>query len=81
MCQCYQLEEVICTIEDECLNVLSSAEDQADMRHTIKEARDIVSWKVHQVQVHVQLRAVHQAEAKRSVLAKLDSQLGDWAMK
>ena len=50
------------------------------MLHTIKQARDdIISWKDHQ------LRAVHQAEAKHSVLAKLDSRsvllVHDWAMK
>ncbi|CAH3044246.1 unnamed protein product, partial [Pocillopora meandrina] len=78
--QCYDLQEVLCTIEDECSSALSSAEDQADMLHTIKQARDdIISWKAHQ------LRSVHQAEAKHSVLAKLDSRLvllvQDWAMK
>ena len=67
--KCYELQEVLCTIEDECSSALSSAEDQADMLHTIKQARDdIISWKAHQ------LRSVHQAEAKHSVLAKLDSQ-------
>ena len=78
--QCYELEEVMHTIEEECSRALSSAEDQADMLHTIKQARDdIVSWKARQ------LRAVHQAEAKHSVLAKLNSQsvllVQDWAMK
>ena len=78
--QCYELQEVLCTIEDECSSALSSAEDQADMLHTIKQARDdIISWKAHQ------LRSVHQAEAKHSVLAKLDSRsvllVQDWAMK
>ena len=78
--QCYELEEVMRTTEEECLSGLSSAEDQADMLHTIKQARnDIISWKTHQ------LRAVHQAEAKHSVLAKLDSRsvllVQDWAMK
>lgn len=77
--QCYELEEVMRTIEDECSIALSSAEDQADMLHTIKQARDdIISWKAHQ------LRSVHQAEAKHSVLAKLDSRsvllVQDWAM-
>ena len=48
--------------------------------HTIKQARDdIISWKAHQ------LRAVHQAEAKHSVLAKLESRsvllVQDWAVK
>ena len=38
--QCYDLQEVLCTIEDECSSALSSAEDQADMLHTIKQARD-----------------------------------------
>ena len=66
--QCYDLQEVLRTIEDECSSALSSAEDQADMQLTIKQARDdIISWKAHQ------LRSVHQAEAKHSVLAKLDS--------
>ncbi|CAH3111947.1 unnamed protein product [Pocillopora meandrina] len=66
--QCYDLQEVLRTIKDECSSALSSAEDQADMLHTIKQARDdIISWKAHQ------LRSVHQAEAKHSVLAKLDS--------
>ena len=56
------------TIEHECSIAISLAEDQADMLHTIKQARDdIISWKAHQ------LRSVHQAEAKHSVLAKLDS--------
>ena len=56
------------TIEDECSSALSSAEDQADMLHTIKQARDdVISWKAHQ------LRSVHQAQAEHSVLAKLDS--------
>ena len=78
--QCYELQEVLRTIEDECSSALSSAEDQADMQHTIKQARDdIISWNVHQ------LRSVHQAEAKHSVLAKLDSRsvmlVQDWAMK
>ena len=78
--KCYELQEVLCTIEDECSSALSSAEDQADMQHTIKQARDdIISWKAHQ------LRSVHQAEAKHSVLAKLDSRsvllVQDWAMK
>ena len=78
--QCYDLQEVLCTIEDECSSALSSAEDQADMQLTIKQARDdIISWKAHQ------LRSVHQAEAKHSVLAKLDSRsvllVQDWAMK
>ena len=78
--QCYELEEVMRTIQEECSRALSSVEDQADMLHTIKQARDdIVSWKAHQ------LRAVHQAEAKHSVLAKLDSRsvllVQDWAMK
>ena len=78
--QCYELQEVLRTIEDECSSVLSSAEDQADVQHTIKQARDdIISWKAHQ------LRSVHQAEAKHSVLAKLDSRsvllVQDWAMK
>ena len=78
--QCYDLQEVLCTIEDECSSALSSAEDQADMLHTIKQARDdIISWKAHQ------LRSVHQAEAKHSVLAKLDSRsvllVQDWTMK
>ena len=50
---------------------LSSAEDQADMLHAIKQARgDIISWKAHQ------LRSVHRAEAKHSVLAKLASRVG-----
>ena len=74
--QCYDLEEVMRTIEEECSSALSSAEDQANMLHTIKQARDD--------QAH-QLRAVHQAEAKHSVLAKLDSRsvliVQDWAMK
>ena len=35
--QCYELEEVMRTIEDECSIALSSAEDQADMLHTIKQ--------------------------------------------
>ena len=66
--QCYDLQEVLHTIEDECSSALTSAEDQADMLHTIKQARDdIISWKAHQ------LRSVHQAEAKHSVLTKLDS--------
>ena len=66
--QCYEIEDVMCTIEDECSSALPSAEDQADMLHTIKQARDdIISWKAHQ------LRSVHQAEANHSVLAKLDS--------
>ena len=78
--QCYELQEVLRTIEDECSSALSSAEDQADMQHTIKQARDdIITWKAHQ------LRSVHQAEAKHSVLAKLDSRsvllVQDWAMK
>ena len=78
--QRYELEEVMRTIEEECSSALSSAEDQADMLHTIKQARnDIISWKAHQ------LRAVHQAEVKHSVLAKLDSRslvlVPDWAMK
>ena len=43
-------------------------EDQDDLLHTIKQARDnIMSWKAHQ------LRSVHQAEAKHYVLSKLDS--------
>ena len=63
--QCYELEEVMRTIEEVCSSGLSSAEDQAYMLHTIKQARDdIISWKAHQ------LRAVHQAEAKHSVLAR-----------
>ena len=62
--QCYELEEVLRTIEEECSSGLSSAKDQADMLHTIKQARDdIISWKAHQ------LRAVHQAEAKHSVFS------------
>ena len=66
------------TIEDEYSCALSLAEDQANMLHTIKQARDdIINWKAHQ------LRSVHQAEAKHSVLAKLDSRSGllvqDWA--
>ncbi|XP_020613523.1 uncharacterized protein LOC110051794 isoform X2 [Orbicella faveolata] len=78
--QCYELEEVMRTIEDECSIALSSAEDQADMLHTIKQARDdIISWKAHE------LHSVHQAEAKHSVLAKLDSPsvllVQDWAIK
>jgi len=68
------------TIEDVCSIALSSAEDQADMLHTIKQARDdIISWKAHQ------LRSIHQAEAKHPVLATLDSRsmllVQDWAMK
>ena len=68
------------TIEDGCSSALSSAEDEADMQHTIKQARDdIISWQAHQ------LRSVHQAEAKHSVLAKLDRRsvvlVQDWAMK
>ena len=78
--QCYELEEVMRTIEGECSSTPSSAEEQADMLHTIKQARaDIISWKAHQ------LRSVHQAEAKHSVLAKLDSRsvllVQHWAMK
>ena len=66
--QCYDLQEVLRTIENECSSALSSAEDQPDMLHTIKQARDdITSWKAHQ------LRSVHQAEARHSVLAKLDN--------
>ena len=66
--KCYELQEVLCTIEDECSSALSSAEDQADMQHTIKQARDyIISWKAHQ------LRSVHKTEAEHSVVAKLDS--------
>ena len=46
--QCYELEEVMRTTEEECLSGLSSAEDQADLLHTIKQARDdIISWKAH----------------------------------
>ena len=68
------------TIKDECSSALSSADDQADMQHTIKQARDDnISWKAHQ------LRSVPQAEAKHSVLTKLDSRsvvlVQDWAMK
>ena len=68
------------TIEGEYSSALSLAEDQADMLHTIKQTRDdIISWKAHQ------LHSVHQAEAKHSVLAKLESQsvllVQDWAMK
>ena len=68
------------TIEDECSSALSSAEDQPDILHTIKQARDdIISWKAHQ------LCSVHQAEAKHSVSAKLDSRsvllVQDWATK
>ena len=78
--QCYELEEVMRTIEEECSRALSSVEDQVDMLHTIKQARDdIIGWKAHQ------LRAVRQAEAKHSVLAKLYSRsvllVQDWAMK
>ena len=63
--QCYELEEVMRTIEEVCSSALSSAEHQADMLHTIKQARDdIISWKAHQP------RPVHQAGAKHSVLAK-----------
>ena len=77
--QCSELEEVMRTIQSECLNA-PSAEDQDDMLHTIKQARDnIMSWKAHQ------LRSVHQAEAKHYVLSKLDSRsvllVQDWAMK
>ena len=68
------------TIEDECSSALSSAEDQPDILHTIEQARDnIISWKAHQ------LCSVHQAEAKHSVLANLESRsvplVQDWAMK
>ena len=78
--QCYELGEVMRTIEEKCSSALSSAEDQADILHTIKQARDdTISWKAHQ------LCAVHQAEAKHSILAKLDSRsvllVQDWAMK
>jgi len=51
------------------------------MLHAMKQARNnISSWKVHQ------LRAVHQDEAKGSVLANLNSKsevflVQDWAMK
>ena len=76
---CNGLEEVLRTIQSECSSVLS-LEDQADMLHTINQAREeIMSWKAHQ------LRSVHQAEAKHSVLAKLDNRsillVQDWAMK
>ena len=55
-------------------------EAQGDILYTIRQTRDdIISWKAHQ------LRSVHQAEAKHSVLAKLDSRsvllVQDWAMK
>ena len=78
--ECYELEEVMRSKEEECSSALSSTEDQADMLPTIKQPRDdIISWKAHQ------LRAVHQAEAKHSVLAKLNSGsvllVQDWAMK
>ena len=64
---CNGLEEVLRTIQSECSSVLS-LEDQADMLHTINQAREeIMSWKAHQ------LRSVHQADAKHSVLAKLDN--------
>ena len=66
--QCTELDEVIRTIQSECSSAPSSAEDQGEMLYTIKRAKDdIMSWKAHQ------LRSVHQAEAKHSVLAKLDS--------
>lgn len=78
--QCRQLEETISTFESECSSAVCSEEDRADMLHAVKQARsDIMSWKAHQ------LRSVHQAEAKHSVLAKLDSRsvliVQDWAMK
>ena len=38
--QCYELEEVVRTIEEKCSSALSSVENQADMLHTIKQARD-----------------------------------------
>ena len=57
-----------------------SRQQKIKLLQTIKQARDdIISWKAHQ------LRSVHQAEAKHSVLAKLDSRsvllVQDWAMK
>ena len=71
--QCYQLENVLSTLESGCSDVL-------DLLHTLKQAKeDIMSWKAHQ------LRSVHQTEAKHSVLEKLDSRsvllVQDWAMK
>ena len=75
--QCYELEDVMRTIEDKCSSALSSAEDQADMLHTMMII--IISRKANQ------LCSVHQAGAKHSALAKLDSRsvllVQDWAMK
>ena len=78
--QCSQLQEVLDTLESECSSVPCNNEDKEEMMYVLKQANNsISSWKAHQ------LRSVHQAEAKSSVLAQLDSKsvflVQDWAMK
>ena len=57
--QCYELQEVLCTIEDECSSALSSAEDQAGMQHTIKQARVSLAGKP--------IRYVQSTKLRRSI--------------